>query len=82
MTPSERFNKPVIGLITTAPLEMQVGSNIQMEKTIFPADTYEVIEVVDTKSGEKVYVCNQWNEPGIVQLVPSCLVAQFTPKTA
>lgn len=82
MTPSEKFNKPVIGNITTAPLEAEVGVNSQMEKTIFPAATYEVIEVVPTQSGEKVYVCNLWNKPGVVQLVPDCLVACFTPKVA
>ena len=82
MTPSEKFNKPVIGHITTAPLQAEVGTNLQMEKITFPSDTYEVIDVVPTKRGEKIYICNQWNEPGVVQLVPDCLVALFTPKTA
>lgn len=82
MTPSEKFNKPVIGYITTAPLETEVKSNLQMEKTVFPADTYEVIDVVPTKGGDKVYVCNQWYKSGVVQLVPDCLVALFTPKVA
>lgn len=82
MTPSERFNKPVIGHITTAPLEAEVGSLTQMEKTVFPAATYEVIDVRPTRSGEKVYVCNQWNAPDVVQLIPCCLVACFTPKVA
>lgn len=82
MTPSEKFNKPVIGNITTAPLDAEVGSDTLMEKIIFPAATYEVIDVVPAKSGEKIYVCNLWNSAGVVQLVPDCLVACFTPKVA
>jgi hypothetical protein len=82
MTPSEKFNKPVIGKIVTAPLEAEVRVSDQMEKTSFPADTYEVIDVVPTAGGEKVYVCNQWHKSGVPQLVPECLVALFTPKVA
>lgn len=82
MTPSEKFNKPVIGQILTAPMEATVGVGLQMEKTTLPSDTYEVIDLVSTKNGEKVYVCNQWYKTGVPQLVPECLVASFTPKVA
>lgn len=79
MTPSNKFNKPVIGKITTISLSAEMKISGQIEKTVFPSDTYEVIDIVKTHSGSTVYICNSWYKTDVVQLVPDCLVAKFNP---
>lgn len=75
-TPSEKYNLPVIGKIQ-AKLNLQDATG----KTVdFPIDEYEVIKVVDIGDGSKVYWCNQWNSPDVVQLVPSMFVLKFEEK--
>lgn len=79
MTPSEKFKKPVIGTIT-AQISGEVSVGATKKKLEFPEDTYEVIEIITSSNGEKIYVCNQWYKSGVPQYVPEFLVTKFNKK--
>ncbi len=81
MSPSEKLKKPIIGTIT-AQLAGEVSQGGKTRQVAFPEDSYEVIDIVNTKSGEQVYVCNEWYKPGIPQLVPASMVKNFTKKVS
>lgn len=80
MSPSQKYKKPVIGTIT-AQLSGEVEQLGHKRKIEFPSDTFEVIDIINVKNGEKVYVCNQWYKDGVPQYVPDCLVTNFTKKS-
>mgnify|MGYP007088036610 CR=1 FL=1 len=78
MTPSEKYKKPVIGTIV-AQLSGKITQNGKTVTLALPEDTFEVIEII-SQAGHKTYVCNQWNSPGIVQVVPEVFVKKFISK--
>lgn len=72
MSPSQKFNKPVIGIITTKEMTLR-GSN--GEEHTLPKDNYEVIEITDS-----FYVCNQWyKEDRVPQIIGLDMVESFNP---
>lgn len=78
MTPSEKYNKKVIGKIIAA-LEGDI-INTDGTRTPLPS-TPETFEVIDIQlfGSHKVYICNQWNSEGVPQLVPADFVKEFIP---
>ncbi len=75
MTPSEKFKKPVIGTIK-AQLTGAINSNGKNLRLEFPVDSFEVIDIIHN-NGTTTYVCNEWNQDGIVQLVNAEFVKEF-----
>lgn len=79
MSPSEKYKKPVIGSIVA-----QLSGKIIVdgkEKTLaLPEDNFDVIDIVQDGSGSKIYICNQWNSPNVVQVVPEMFIKKFIPK--
>lgn len=71
-TPSEMYRKPVIGKITTKPLDVICNG----EPLTFPPAEYEVLEVREYNS-KKIYVCNQWYKSGVVQVISEDLVESY-----
>ncbi len=71
-TPSEELGLPVIGKITCKLEGISQGGQV----LDFPEDEYEVIKVIE-QGDVKVYMCNQWNSEGVVQLVPDVCVIKF-----
>ena len=78
MTPSDKYNKPVIGTIV-AQISGKITENGKTKTLEMPEDVFEVIDIVDNPSG-KYYVCNLWNKPSVVQIVPDIFVIKFIPK--
>ena len=74
-TPSQALNKPVIGSIRT---ELTITDLKTKAPTTFN-DQFEVIAKEKGPNGNEVYVCNQWNSVGVIQLVPADCVKKFTP---
>lgn len=70
-TPSQEYNLPVIGKIYCKLTGTMNGKPFES-----PVDEYEVIRIIDN-GDSKTYVCNQWNSPGVVQLVPDVCVIRF-----
>ena len=64
---------PVIGHIVT----LEQGPYL-------PSMEYDVVSIVQTSTGDKVYVTNRWykEHKKIPQLVPSMFVKQYTPVVA
>lgn len=78
-TPSEVFNLPVIGKIKCE-LNITFVSSLsknEPSQQFVGEDTFEVIKVVDLGNDEKLYLCNQWNEPNVIQQVHSMNVVEF-----
>lgn len=73
-TPSEEFGRPVIGKIFCKLVGSLNGVDYES-----PVDEFEVIQILDN-GDSKVYVCNQWNSPGVVQLVTDVFVIRFEEK--
>lgn len=73
-TPSEEYKTPVIGKITTKRHTASWTNNLTGEVTevTYEPETFEVIA-----EEEFFYICNQWNEPGVPQLVPKDFVETF-----
>ena len=78
MTPSEKYNKKVIGQIV-AQISGVVSENGVQKKIVFPEDTFEVIEIKNTPNGTKIYICNNWHKDNMPQFVPECFVKKFSP---
>ena len=78
MTPSEKYNKPVIGTIV-AQISGKITENGKTKTLKMPEDVFEVIDIVKSPYGN-YYVCNLWNQPLVVQIVPDMFVINFTPK--
>lgn len=70
-TPSQEYGLPVIGKIYC-----QLTGTINGKDFKSPVDEYEVIKVIDN-GDNKTYVCNQWNSPGVVQVVPDICVLRY-----
>lgn len=79
MSPSEKYNKPVIGSIV-AQLSGKIMVNGKEKTLELPEDHFEVIDIVKDNSGAKIYICNQWNSPNVVQVVPEMFIKKFIPK--
>lgn len=71
LTPSEKFNLPVIGKIFC---KLQIVFN--QETLDSPVDEYEVIKVIE-RDGKKTYICNCWYEENEPQMVPDICVVKF-----
>lgn len=79
MSPSEKYKKPVIGFIT-AQLSGKIFVDGKEKTLALPEDEFEVIDIIQDRSGSKIYVCNQWNSPNVVQVVPEIFIKKFIPK--
>lgn len=65
-TPSETYNKPVIGRVTTKAMKMirRIDDGPEKEE-VLPSHTYEVIDVGEIGTDRaKVYVTNTWYKEG------------------
>ncbi len=79
MSPSEKYKKPVIGSIT-AQLSGKIFVDGKEKTLALPEDEFEVIDIVKDRTGAKIYICNQWNSPNVVQVVPEMFIKKFIPK--
>lgn len=71
LTPSEKYGLPVIGKIYC-----KLSGTINGQPITSEIDEYEVIKIIDN-GDYKTYVCNQWNAPDVVQLVPDLCVVKY-----
>lgn len=64
---------PVIGTVTTTPLHFG--------DLIFPSKTYEVINILEEKTG-KIYITNLWHKEykQIPLMIHEALVQEYIPK--
>lgn len=76
-TPSEVYNMPIIGRIKCV-LDMQI-TDMKTNKTshVIEKDVFDVIKIVNLENDKKLYLCNCWNEPGVIQQVHSNQVESF-----
>jgi hypothetical protein len=75
LTPSEYYKIPVIGTI-----RCKITGTMNCQPYNSEIDEYEVIKIVENDDGSKTYICNQWNSPGVAQLVPDILVLEYSEK--
>lgn len=73
MKPSETFGMPVLGRIVTRRIELESSEG---DPFVLGPATYDYIAVhsVGDEGKRRIYVCDAWNEPGTVQLVPGDFV--------
>ena len=69
MTPSEKFNKPVIGIIKTKELTLTCSDGKSHK---LPSTEFEVIAITDL-----FYVCNEWHKSDVPQIVSINMVDSF-----
>ena len=65
--------------VTTAPI---VGHIVTREEgPYFPSAKYDVVGIVQTSEGDKIYITNQWykEHKRIPLLIPAMMVKQYTP---
>lgn len=65
--PSQYYRRPVLGRIRTRTLELEADDG---EHILLPGREYEYIGVGDVGGQDIVYLCDAWNKPDVVQLVP------------
>lgn len=74
--PSDKYNLPVIGKITTKLIGVTVkGNPVDSEQ-----DEFDVIKVLDNEDGSKTYMCNSWYKEGVPQLVHQMFVIKYEEK--
>jgi len=71
-SPSEKYQLPVIGKI-----RCQLRGIMNNQPFISEIDEHEVIKVINNDNETITYVCNSWNSPGVVQVVPDICVIEF-----
>lgn len=62
---NESEKNPIIGKIKTIPLSDD-----------FESEDYNIIAIKE-KDGIKYYITDQWYKPGVRQIIPSSMVADF-----
>lgn len=74
-TPSEEYNLPIIGKVF-----VKIIGTFNNKQFSTPIDEYDVIKIIENDNGTKTYICNYWNSPGVVQLVPDICVIRYEEK--
>lgn len=70
-TPAEEYNLPIIGRVYC-----KLTGSIGEETLNSPVDEFDVIKVID-HGDRQTYICNHWNSPGVVQMVPDVCVIKY-----
>jgi hypothetical protein len=67
----------IIGKVYTKPMKLK---NTNTGKTFtLPGKSYNVIQI-GIAGGHKIYVTDQFNKPGVPQVVPDYFVKKYVPK--
>jgi len=66
----------IIGKLYTKSMKLKVDSGKVIS---LPGKSYNVIQIGES-NGHKIYVTDQYNKPGVRQLVPDYFVKKYVPK--